>query len=137
MKYSLIILLFLCFAGCSNRDHPNDPKYEAIHKLWRFKKDISFKDTAVVLHFKDHKISCLDLTKQHSLSFSFDDGQSYPSDYYIDGDTIFMEWHFIRAKYEIVEFGVKKLGIVKFPTNASDLNKANENLVEIVFEAGE
>ena len=138
MKCSLIIILFfLCFVGCSIGDHPNNPKYGSIHKLWRFKRDVSFKDTAVTLRFKDHKISSLDLTRQHSLSFSFDDGQSFPADYYIDGDTLFMQYHDIHAKYEIVEFGVKKLGIVKFPINVSDLNKANENLVEIVFEVGE
>jgi hypothetical protein len=137
MKYILIILFSLCIAGCSNVERLNNPKYEAIHKLWRFKKDVSFKDTAVILHFNDRKISYLDLTKPHSSNFSFDDGWSYPSDYYIEGDTIFMQYHDIHAKYEIVEFGVKELGIVKFPANTSDLTKANEDLVEIIFEARE
>jgi len=134
MKPILIIFISLCFGGCSNGKHANNPKYEAIYKLWRFKKNVSFKDTAVTLHFKDHIITYLDLTGRHSLNFSFDDGQSRPSDYYIDGDTIFMRYHDVHAKYEIVEFGVKKLGIVKFPTDTSHLNRANKDLVEIVFE---
>lgn len=62
-------------------------------------------------------------------------GQSFSIDYYIEGDTIFGQYHNTHGKYAIVEFNNKKLSIVKLPDNGDGLNKTNKNLIEIVFEA--
>jgi hypothetical protein len=138
MRYLLItvVLLSLCIVGCSNGNRPDNPKYSGAHKLWRFKKDVLYNDTGVTLQFKDHKITYLDLTRRHSLRFSFDDGQSFTSDYGIAGDTIFMQRGPDHARYQIVDFNVSKLGIVKFSDDSLHLSKRDTSLIEIVFEPG-
>ena len=132
--YSLFVLPVI-FLSCVNRSGKEDPKYAAIHKIWKFKKDVSFRDTSKVLHFNDHKISFLDLATVGFATFTFDDGNSFSSEYHIIQDTIFMQRGNSHAKYAIVEFNTRKLGIVKLSNNISNLNKAKGNVVEIVFES--
>jgi hypothetical protein len=131
----LTIPFFLCLVSCLSTHHPENPKYANIHKLWKFKKDVSFADTSVELHFSDYKTTFLDLTDKSSITFGRDNGRSFTSDYYIEGDTIFGQYRNTRGKYAIVEFNNNKLSIVKLPDNGSGLSKANKNLIEIVFEA--
>jgi hypothetical protein len=136
MRLSLITLsFFLIFVSCSNGRHPENPKYATIHKLWKFKKDVRYGDTSVILHFSDYQTTYLDLRSKSSITFDRNNGQSISTDYYIAGDTIFGQYHNTHGKYAIIEFNNKKLSIVKLPDNGDGLNKANKNLIEIVFEA--
>ena len=132
--YSLFVLPVI-FLSCINRSGKVDSKYAAINKIWKFKRDVSFRDTSTILHFNDHKISFLDLTTAGFATFTFDDGNSFSSEYHITGDTIFMHRGNTYAKYAIVEFNTRKLGIVKFSNSISDLSKSKGHAVEIVFES--
>ena len=53
MKRNLITILFLLgVVACSNSQQVENAKYNAIHKVWKFKKDVSYNDTNVILHFR-------------------------------------------------------------------------------------
>ena len=132
--YSLFVLPVI-FLSCINRSGKEDSRYAAIHKIWKFKRDVSFRDTSKILHFNDHKISFLDLSAVGFATFTFDDGNSFSSEYHIIQDTIFMQRGNSYAKYAIVEFSTRKLGIVKFSNSISGLSKSKGNVVEIVFES--